>query len=150
LIERGCATANTINLGPVDLDSLKQEVLTQLRKDPKNINETAREFIVSEALLDKRVSDLLKDTKYQIHCCIIFSELGNNFINYSYGITFQLNEKDLVSVVYDLQQEKITIVKIDKVYGSSSGEEIPSARLSNRTNSVPLTLFPVTPKCHIT
>ena len=136
-----------IDLDKFKDDSLKQEILTQLRKEPKNFNDIAREFFLSEALSDKRVLDLLDDTKYQINCCLIFSEIGKSSITYSYGITFQLNEKDLVSVVYDLQQEKITIVKLDEDFGSSSGEEIQSDLFNrNQTDSIPLTLFPVTPQ----
>jgi hypothetical protein len=110
-------------------DALKQEILTQLRKEPKNLNDGAKEFILSEALSDKRVSDLLGETKYQIFWTIN-SELGESSIRYFYGITFQLNEKDLVSIVYDLQQEKITSVESDEVFGSYSGEEIPSIKIS--------------------
>ena len=137
--------------GLVDLDkfkddSLKQEILTQLRKEPKNLNDMAKEFILSEALSDNRVSDLVGDTKYKIFWTHN-SELGKSSIRYSYGITFQLNEKDLVSVVYDLQQEKITLVEIGEVFGSSAAEDIPSDPFNqNQTNSIPLTLFPVTPQ----
>lgn len=111
----------------VDLDkfkdeSLRQEILTLLRKEPKNLNDDAKEFILSEALSDKRVSDLLGDTKFQTFWTIN-SELGKSSIKYYYGITFQLNEKDEVNVVYDLQQEKITSVELGKIFGSSAGEE---------------------------
>ena len=96
-------------------DSMKQEILTQLRKGPQNVNGTAQEFIVSEALSDKRVWDLLKDTKYQVNCCTYTLD-GNKYPYPLYvGVTFQLNEKDMyVTAGYDLQQEKITSVEIQE------------------------------------
>jgi hypothetical protein len=94
-------------------DFTKQEILTQLRKGLQNVNGTAQEFIVSEALSDKRVWDLLKDTKYQINCCTYVLD-GNEYPYPLYvGVTFQINEKDMyVTAGYDLQQEKITSVEI--------------------------------------
>lgn len=97
---------------PITIDDIKQEILTQLRKGPQNVNGTAKEFLVSEALADQRVWDLLKDTTYQVNCCTYTLD-GNEYPYPLYiGITFQLNEKDMyVTVEYDLQQEKITGVE---------------------------------------
>jgi len=110
LIQRGWAV--DVEEGSVFPDSVKQEILDQLRKEPQNVNGTAQEFIVSEALADARVWDLLKDTKYQVNCCTYTLD-GNEFPYPLYvGITFQLNEKDmLITATYDLQQEKITNVE---------------------------------------
>ncbi|TAK17988.1 MAG: hypothetical protein EPO37_05945 [Nitrosarchaeum sp.] len=119
-------------------DSMKQEILTQLRKGPQNINGTAQEFIVSEALSDKRVLDLLKDTKYQVNCCTYTLD-GSKYPYPLYvSVTFQLDEKDmLVTAEYDLQQEKITDVEIKEGIRTSGVVPFESEQLSLYSNKFP-------------
>ncbi|TAK27165.1 MAG: hypothetical protein EPO37_01000 [Nitrosarchaeum sp.] len=109
LVLRGWAVSKE---GHAFTDSVKQEILIKLRKGPQSVNGTAQEFLVSEALADNRVWDLLKDTDYQVNCCTYTLD-GNEFPYPLYvGITFQINERDmLVTTTYDLQQEKITNIE---------------------------------------
>lgn len=112
LIQRGWAVSKE---GHAFTDSIKQEILTKLRKGPQSVNDTAKEFLISAALADDRVWDLLKDADYQVNCCSYTLD-GNKFPYPLYiGITFQINEKDmLVTATYDLQQEKVTNVETEK------------------------------------
>ncbi|TAK15904.1 MAG: hypothetical protein EPO37_09410, partial [Nitrosarchaeum sp.] len=75
LVMRGWAVSKE---GHAFTDSVKQEILIKLRKGPQSVNDTAQEFLVSEALADNRVWDLLKDTDYQVNCCTYTLD-GNEF-----------------------------------------------------------------------
>lgn len=102
----------------------RSEILSQLRKKPQNVNGAARQFIISEAVSDSRVRDLIKDTSYQINCCTYTLD-GNEYPYPLYiGITFQINEKDMYVVAgYDLQQEKVSGVEVHE--GIRSGGAVP-------------------------
>ena len=106
LIERGWAIQDFIFS-----ESLKNEILDQLRKGVQNVNGTAKDFVVFEAIHDKSLSGILKDSEYQVNCCS-YSVDDNSFTNsMSIGITFQIDEKRMiVTAKYDLQQEKIASI----------------------------------------
>ncbi|WP_246282014.1 hypothetical protein [Nitrosopumilus ureiphilus] len=93
----------------------KNQILTQLRQGPQNINGTAKQFLVSAALDNPQLKNLIKDTTYQVNCCTYTLD-GKEYPHPLYvGITFQLNEKDiLVTAEYDLQQEEITDIEIQE------------------------------------
>ncbi len=138
LIERGWATYVKGNIFPY---SVKHEVLTQLQKGPQNVNGTAQAFVVFEALADKQVWDLLKDTKFQINCCTYTSVLDEYPYKHIIGITFGLPQKDvMLSVGYDLQEEKITSVEVRDYIRGGSGVVSFESKESEKESFVKITL----------
>ncbi|WP_016939759.1 hypothetical protein [Candidatus Nitrosopumilus sediminis] len=93
----------------------KNQILTQLRQGPQNVNGTVKQFLVNEALDDPQLKNLIKDTTYQVDCCIYTLD-GNEYHSLLYiGMTFQINEKDMIAIVeYDLQQERVADIEIQE------------------------------------
>ena len=105
---------------------LREEMLEQLRKTPRtesmqNFTDTARYFVVSEALDNPQVWGLLKNYTFQTECCSFSADQNEPTLNRNVGITFDVDENYLfVKVTYSLEQEKV----ISILQGSSTGLEI--------------------------
>ncbi|QMU55208.1 MAG: hypothetical protein GKS07_10130 [Nitrosopumilus sp.] len=122
LIERGCAaitSADRFESGNIRkdaflTDSVIQDMLEQLRKTPRiesmqNFTDAARDFIISEAANDQKVSDLIKDYDYDITCCSFGMDRNAPSLNRYVGVVFDVDEKYMsIATTYDLKQEKVT------------------------------------------
>lgn len=105
---------------------LREEMLEQLRKTPRtesmqNFTDTARHFVVSEALDNPQVRGLLKNYSFQTECCSFSADQNEPTLNRNVRITFDVDEQYLfVKVTYSLEQEKVIAI----LRGSSIGLEI--------------------------
>ena len=100
-------------------EHLKPDLLEQLRKTPRiepmqNFTDTARDFIITEALHNQEVSDLLLGYDYEINCCG-FAPDRNEISNNRYvGVSFDIPEKyATVVVTYDLAKQQISGVSTE-------------------------------------
>ena len=103
------------DLPPEDLLA-KQEMIEQLRTIPrdepeKNLTDTARDFVISEALKNNQVSSILEGYTYSVECCSFSVDRQNPTLNQHVGLKFHVEEKYLfVTVTYDLKQEKVIVI----------------------------------------
>ncbi|MCV0367562.1 MAG: hypothetical protein K5798_09925 [Nitrosopumilus sp.] len=88
--------------------------LEQLRKTPRtesmqNFTDAARDFVVSEALGNSEVSDLLSDNQYEVRCCTFSFDRNYTLYNRYVGLVFDIPEKYMkVVVTYDLSKQQIS------------------------------------------
>ncbi|MCV0372342.1 MAG: hypothetical protein K5793_02145 [Nitrosarchaeum sp.] len=111
LVERGWAKYDA-----TFLDLHRQQILSKLREGPQNIYGIFKNFLVSEALKDNMLDEILSDADYQVNCCT-YSLDGNSYpYPLSIGITFQIDEKQMITTAeYDLQQEQITGIETSPI-----------------------------------
>lgn len=111
LVERGWAKYDESFL-----DFYRSQILYKLREGPQNVSGIFKNFLVSEALKEKTLDDILSDAYYQVNCCT-YSLDGNSYpYPLSIGITFLIDQKQMTATAeYDLQQEKITGIETSPI-----------------------------------
>jgi hypothetical protein len=133
-VEQLCVYANTATVGGhaipdsnVDLSAentliqsdSRHMFLEQLQKTPRiesmqNFTDTARDFVVSEALDNSEVSDLLSGNQYEVRCCTFSFDRNDISYNRYVGLVFDVPEKYMkVVVTYDLAKQQISGVSTE-------------------------------------
>lgn len=102
--------------------ALIKELRTISRDEPmKNLTDTARDFVISEALKNNQVSLIFEDYTYNVECCSFSVDRQDPILNQNIGLKFHVEEIYLfVAVTYDLKQEKV----ISILKGSGDGFSI--------------------------